>query len=411
MSGALVTGFLKSFFEDYVSGLENVKESNFSEPVTLHNLTLKAPKINEEIDDVGTCPFHLTDGKIGTLSLQPGWLGGLTICASAVELNLSFSAMKAMAGAMAPAGEDTEEDYQNQVPWEVQQGMMNGHPPQMREINRASAVFCKDHDESDKRIKVEPQTRPCQQCKQDLTTNYKEFALCPNCSGTAHKCMICGKPAVGSSAGAQGGPPNGYGLPNGGPPPPTAGQNMYGNKAPPAPVRHHGTTCDNCGDRDFHGVRYRCLYCPDYDLCEKCYEKRGGFHPKNHTFETIHQPKGAPGAPPPYAPPPKAPPWGSSPQKGPNQESQPPWQQTPPPQPNGAQSPWQGTPPPPGSRAPVSSPNQMQQGGPGPPGGPQGRPPPPPRSGRQQVKPGSWNWLFQSCAAADERTDHSEIRR
>jgi len=427
MSGALVTGFLKSFFEEYVSGLENVKESNFSEPLTLHDLTLKVAKINEEIDDVGTCPFNLTDGKIGSLSLKPGWLGGLTICASAVELNLSFSAMKAMKGAVAGnSGEDMEEDLQNQVPWDVQQGMINGHPPQPIPINKQSAVFCKDHETSEQRIKAEPMTRPCQHCKQDLTTNYKEFALCPNCSGTVHKCMICGKAAVGS--GAPGGPPpppNGLGAPPplGGPPPPPGPPGQKPRDFGPPP-RHVGTTCDGCQERDFMGVKYRCLNCKDYDLCEKCYTRRGAIHPQNHQFETI-QPKGAPGAPPPYSQSSprdqpswqknsqQPPPWGGgSPQRQPSQENRPPWQQSSPPQQNGPpNSPWQGTPggPAPGSRAPFSTPN-TQYGG-----QQQGRPPPGPypqrNNSRQAVKPGSWNWLFHSCAAVDERRDQGEIRR
>lgn len=430
MSSALITSFLKSFFEEYVSGLENVQDGAFSGPLTLKDLTLKVDRINEEIDDVGTCPFSLTDGKIGTLSLKPGWLGGLTICASAVELNLSFSAMKAMQGAMGGNGEDPEEDYQNQVPWDVQQGMTNGYPPQPQLVNipKNTAVFCSDHDESEKRPKVEPQTRPCQHCKTDLTTNYQDFALCPNCSGNLHKCMICGKAASSSGAicppaGAGSGAPNGQmknGMPNGGPPPPPPQQ----NRAPPGPpVRHHGTTCDNCGDRDFAGVRYRCLYCPDYDLCEKCYQRRSAFHPPNHTFETLARPKGSPDTaasrPPPYGQPtpraghppgpttrdidlgqppgpgppgqknplPRATPANqlprqpSNPNKGPpDQENRPPWQQPPSPQQNGM-SPPSGIPgfsppaglsqppglsPAPGLRAPASTPNGPRQNfGPG----------------------------------------------
>merc|ERR1719324_1805111 len=122
----------------------------------------------------------------------------------------------------------------------------------MMQINRASAVFCSEHNESDKRIKVEPQTRPCQNCHQELTTNYKDFALCPNCSGTIHKCMICGKPAVGSSAGGGAGPGASPGMQNGfgAPPPPPVSQGQTPSRSG-APARHVGTTCDSCGERDF----------------------------------------------------------------------------------------------------------------------------------------------------------------
>lgn len=35
---------------------------------------------------------------------------------------------------------------------------------------------------------------------------------------------------------------------------------------------HVGVTCDNC-DKDIHGFRYKCVTCPDYDLCGKCEAK------------------------------------------------------------------------------------------------------------------------------------------
>lgn len=61
--------------------------------------------------------------------------------------------------------------------------------------------------------------------------------------------------------------------------------------AHPAAARHLGVVCDGCQTRDFSGVRYRCMSCADYDLCQTCYDCRNGFHPPSHSFEAIHQPR------------------------------------------------------------------------------------------------------------------------
>ncbi|KAK4871586.1 hypothetical protein RN001_015710 [Aquatica leii] len=36
--------------------------------------------------------------------------------------------------------------------------------------------------------------------------------------------------------------------------------------------RHEGVSCDSCLKGNFHGRRYKCLICYDYDLCSACYE-------------------------------------------------------------------------------------------------------------------------------------------
>lgn len=57
---------------------------------------------------------------------------------------------------------------------------------------------------------------------------------------------------------------------------------------------HLGVTCDGCQKVNFVGIRYKCLQCPDYDLCEACYQcrlKTGKIHNVNHVFRTIEQPE------------------------------------------------------------------------------------------------------------------------
>jgi len=45
---------------------------------------------------------------------------------------------------------------------------------------------------------------------------------------------------------------------------------------------HHGVSCDECGMKPIEGVRYKCLRCPNFDLCSKCEEKNQ--HPSDHTL-------------------------------------------------------------------------------------------------------------------------------
>jgi len=53
----------------------------------------------------------------------------------------------------------------------------------------------------------------------------------------------------------------------------------------PGPL-HYGVTCDGC-EGEVRGVRYKCLSCPDYDLCVRC--QAAGKH-SEHEMITIEHP-------------------------------------------------------------------------------------------------------------------------
>ena len=39
---------------------------------------------------------------------------------------------------------------------------------------------------------------------------------------------------------------------------------------------HEGVKCDSCGKENITGVRYKCMECPNYDICESCMTKPRG---------------------------------------------------------------------------------------------------------------------------------------
>jgi hypothetical protein len=51
---------------------------------------------------------------------------------------------------------------------------------------------------------------------------------------------------------------------------------------------HHGITCDGCNISPVSGDRYKCLVCPDFDLCASC-ELRGE-HPRDHPMMKVKVP-------------------------------------------------------------------------------------------------------------------------
>lgn len=61
--------------------------------------------------------------------------------------------------------------------------------------------------------------------------------------------------------------------------------------------RHHGVTCDGCEASHFVGLRYRCLICSNYDLCQNCFRDLENMHPYGHAFECVHPVFSAPHGP------------------------------------------------------------------------------------------------------------------
>lgn len=180
---------LEHSFGEYVEGLDRVEASSL--PLTLRDLKLKEKKIQEDMDEDGSTPFDFKDGKIGSITLKPGWMGSVEVVATNIVLNLAFNPMKAMRRAMGP------EDPQGGPPSPQNRDMP---PMQMQPPPPRPPRYCANHDTSEKRIKGEPRERECMGCHIKLQTSYTEFSLCPNCSDGQQRCMICGAnaPTAGS---------------------------------------------------------------------------------------------------------------------------------------------------------------------------------------------------------------------
>jgi len=57
--------------------------------------------------------------------------------------------------------------------------------------------FCCRHDSSEKRPKQEEASfKGCRKCQMQLHTNHRELALCPGCSESENRCMICAASAA-----------------------------------------------------------------------------------------------------------------------------------------------------------------------------------------------------------------------
>ncbi|PKC59768.1 hypothetical protein RhiirA1_492215, partial [Rhizophagus irregularis] len=55
---------------------------------------------------------------------------------------------------------------------------------------------------------------------------------------------------------------------------------------------HHGIVC-KCCDKTILGMRWKCTFCNNYDLCQDCKSKSSNIHdhPNNHAFQPIAYPE------------------------------------------------------------------------------------------------------------------------
>lgn len=51
--------------------------------------------------------------------------------------------------------------------------------------------YCQWHEYRENRLKVEPRLEECKSCRAQIQTNCAEFTLCPSCSESQQRCMIC----------------------------------------------------------------------------------------------------------------------------------------------------------------------------------------------------------------------------
>ncbi|XP_076468546.1 sequestosome-1-like [Babylonia areolata] len=63
------------------------------------------------------------------------------------------------------------------------------------------------------------------------------------------------------------------------------GEKTEEEKAEEEKVHHPGVVCDGC-EGSICGPRYKCVICPDYDLCSTCEQK--GLHPEHDKFKITH---------------------------------------------------------------------------------------------------------------------------
>ncbi len=53
-------------------------------------------------------------------------------------------------------------------------------------------------------------------------------------------------------------------------------------------IIHYGIKCSNCNQLNFKGIRYKCLTCPNYNVCQDCENLLITQHCPDHFFLRIH---------------------------------------------------------------------------------------------------------------------------
>eukprot|EP00439_Symbiodinium_sp_Y106_P069349 s474_g11.t3 len=157
---AAIRRLLESTFGEFVEGMDRASASSF--PMTLQDLNLKEKAIQEELDEDGNFPFDLTSGRIGQVTVSPGWMGNVEVVATGIVLNFTFSPMKAMNNAFRKDDPDEEEEQYMGVPQAPppHPGVPMGGPPPPDVPPR----FCQNHFTSAQREKIDPCQRPCERC-------------------------------------------------------------------------------------------------------------------------------------------------------------------------------------------------------------------------------------------------------
>jgi hypothetical protein len=72
--------------------------------------------------------------------------------------------------------------------------------------------------------------------------------------------------------------------------PATAPKPTKPNPTPAPQAVHFHITCDGCNQKPLLGPRFKCLDCPDYDLCLRCKETAGPHQHPSHKFSRIERP-------------------------------------------------------------------------------------------------------------------------
>ena len=53
-------------------------------------------------------------------------------------------------------------------------------------------------------------------------------------------------------------------------------------------IIHQGIKCQNCNKTNIMGIRFKCLKCADFDVCQDCERYLSLFHDNSHFFMRIH---------------------------------------------------------------------------------------------------------------------------